>query len=423
MAAKVGFLDTTVFLSYSQVDQIDWCVVLDAEEVVLVVAPVVIRQLNRHKDNPRTRKIRERAASALKKLERYSEQQPPLMVRDSVELRFRTTEPVIDFAFDRLSRDIDDDWLLATILEFRKESPASEIVLVTDDLGLKLKARAYQIQAQRLPEHLRLPEETDPEQARIRELEEEVRLLKLSVPELRLEFEDGKDYFRVELTRLTPSSPATKARLMEKVRVEHPRLDSAFLAVDLIAGAVSVPAEVTLYNHQLEQFFANYERHLEALDGFADSERRTVKLEIMVYNKGTCPAEDISVIIHFPETVQLLQEPPKPPDPPLPPAKPTKVPRIAPDTFRPSIPESAPASPSKTMWSNVSRPTFRSAAHQVDWHVKKINHGFSVSLDPLYIRFESWEAVKPFTVDYRVHAGNVPKMVTGQLHVIVEPKP
>ncbi len=138
------FLDTNIFLHYRPIEHIDWLGILDTESVILVVSTTVIRELNRHKDFPSSPKVRERAAASLIKLHGWSEQEPPIMIRNSVELQFRERDPVIDFGSELLSRDIPDDHLITTIIEHRAEN-GGDLILITADLGLKLKARSHQI--------------------------------------------------------------------------------------------------------------------------------------------------------------------------------------------------------------------------------------------------------------------------------------
>jgi len=68
MTTKVSFVDTNLFLHFPTLDQIDWLDLLRCDYVVIIVTATVIRELNRHKDAPVSFKLRERAASSLKKL-------------------------------------------------------------------------------------------------------------------------------------------------------------------------------------------------------------------------------------------------------------------------------------------------------------------------------------------------------------------
>jgi len=49
-----------------------------------------------------------------------------------------------------------------------------------------------------------------------------------------------------------------------------------------------------------------------------------------------------------------------------------------------------------------------------------LKHGFVESLEPFYVMFESDERIGSFTVDYSIHAANLPDAPEGQLHAIVD---
>jgi hypothetical protein len=92
---RFAFLDTNTFLHYKALEEIDWRVVLDCGEVTLVVSQVVIRDLNLRKDGGGKKRIKERAASALKKLGAVVRQGQHETIRKGVELRFRNNDPLI----------------------------------------------------------------------------------------------------------------------------------------------------------------------------------------------------------------------------------------------------------------------------------------------------------------------------------------
>ncbi len=118
MIRKVAFVDTNTFLHYRSLEEIDWRGILNCKEVTLMVSQVVIRDLNLQKDGGGKKRIRERAASALKRLGAIVRQAQHASIRDGVELRFRSNDPLIDFSIHKLNRDLSDDWLVATMLEY-----------------------------------------------------------------------------------------------------------------------------------------------------------------------------------------------------------------------------------------------------------------------------------------------------------------
>ncbi|MEQ6335778.1 hypothetical protein [Sphingobium sp. MK2] len=55
------FLDTNILMHFQRIDQIDWPDIADATECILLIAPVVIRELEKHKVQHSSPKLRERA--------------------------------------------------------------------------------------------------------------------------------------------------------------------------------------------------------------------------------------------------------------------------------------------------------------------------------------------------------------------------
>ena len=62
----------------------------------------------------------------------------------------------------------------------------------------------------------------------------------------------------------------------------------------------------------------------------------------------------------------------------------------------------------------------RTNSYDVKVSIVMLKHGFVEALEPLYVIFESNERIGSFTVDYRVHASNLPDASEGHLHVIVD---
>lgn len=150
--------------------------------MVLFVCPPVIRELNKHKDTPRTPKLRDRAASALRRLDAWTDSLSPIVLPNAVEVRFTIHDAGIDFAAHHLVRDIADDHLIAALIELQAEASPSPVVLLTRDTGLKLKARAHGFSVASLPDSALLPDDVLPSEKRIKELESQAWLRAVAAP-------------------------------------------------------------------------------------------------------------------------------------------------------------------------------------------------------------------------------------------------
>jgi hypothetical protein len=446
------FVDTNAFLHYRGLDQIDWCALAQAESVLLLVPPVVFRELNKHKDTNSSRLLRKRAQTALAMLDRIFSVSPRASVRAGVEAEAPTNDPTIDFTTHRLRTDLQDDFLLASVLDYRIQTPGSDCRLVTADVGLGLKSRAHQVPVLSLPETLRLPDEEDPNAKRVRELEIEVNELKSRTPSLRLCFEDDSDVFKVTFSKPTLPVPDQIEHLVQqvmarhqKIRVEPPKpnlKNPQSLAMKNLQELVErqntftgflgsmeqpSPEAITHYNNQLERFYSEYREYFQELPSHAERERRTVCLRIFIQNQGTAPADDVDVLIHFPDGFQMFEEehlpqvppPPEPPDYPKSDLQTLHERMVNMSSF--SMPRLHSLSTPAPTPSNVSSPTIRrSHSYEVELHVDKLKHGFREAFDPLHLVFDAFDSAASFHADYFLHAGNIPKPVEGSLHVVVE---
>ncbi|MGC2109027.1 MAG: PIN domain-containing protein, partial [Candidatus Korobacteraceae bacterium] len=222
---KYIFLDTNAFLHFAPPSEIDWLSLALCSQAVLVISPIVLRELNKHKDTSTLRKIKQRAASALKLLGEYSDSTPPINVRRGVELEFRVNDPLIEFADFQLSREVPDDWLLATAVEFAIETglPQYQVLVCSNDLGLTLKARSQPLIASLpIPSHLRLPDELNAEERRSRELEEENRQLRNALPDLTLSFPDGNPYSNATRRELIAIDEDKLKAIVDEARSKYP---------------------------------------------------------------------------------------------------------------------------------------------------------------------------------------------------------
>lgn len=169
---------------------------MHVDSAIIIIPPITVRELNKNKDANPILRIRKRAGKIIKKLAKLFETDLQVQLRDSTEAKLEDRDPLFDFATYLLSRDVQDDYLIASILTYRNELSGADIVLVTSDSGLTLlaKAKNQKIATIKLSDSLKLPEEPDPEQETIQQLKEELRQLQLKTPQLLLAFVDGEQH-------------------------------------------------------------------------------------------------------------------------------------------------------------------------------------------------------------------------------------
>jgi rRNA-processing protein FCF1 len=431
------FLDTNTFLHFRSIREIDWREVLKAPTVELIITQAVIRELDDIKESSRKqRKIRERAASALKLLKAL--RQKP-QIRDGVMARFQPHEPQIDFVSSKLSIHVEDDWIIAAILEHRLNTPDSVVRLLTADEALQVKADGHNIPHLELPEIHRLPPVLDDDQKRIQELELEVQKLKNAQPDLKLLFEGSESnaYFPLPTpTQLSAHEIATK---ISEIRTAHPTaptggfnplITSPNEYVNFfIENASITPADIDRHNGRLETFYRAYETYLRRVNDFCEIRSRTIQLDILLVNRGSTPANDIDIYMHLPDGLEVFESfEDEVPVEPIAPSKPMSLmeeslSQIVQLTMGPSaamFDRHLGVTARDLVPRNVSGPTIRRTnSFEVRIHVRDLKHNLQTKLDPLFVRFDNLASVKSFPIGYSLYAANVPDAISGKLHVIL----
>jgi predicted ribonuclease YlaK len=284
MTSNFLFIDTYLFLHFKPIEQIDWLKHLKANKVVIVVTPIIVRELNKHKDTHPFKRIRQRAASALKKLDTLLEPSTNSCanLRSGVEVYFEVKEPILDFDKYHLSRDCQDDHLVASIIEVRDAHPDAKVLLLANDIGLKLKARHQGIKTFCLPNELQLPEEPDPNEKRIKELEQENRLLKSRIPQLKLSFNKDLNHTLFSLTKpVAELSGDEIENHLKRVRLKYPKRSiggsGGVLGSIASMGLMNYSSEdISKYNAELELFYIDYEEYLVQSSRYKNRQYRTV---------------------------------------------------------------------------------------------------------------------------------------------------
>ncbi len=432
------FIDTNVLLHFRRLEEIDWLDLSKCKEAVIVLCSVVVRELDRHKVNHPQNKFRKRAQEIIAALHPRHSRVDSDTLRSGVRLEFIAEDPGLDFGAHNLQPELADDWLIASILDWKLKHPSDETKLVSADLGISIKAKAKGISTLEPLEADRLAEELDADEKRIKKLQEELAEIKNAQPDLKLCFGDGQNVTRVKVLSPTAFDANHFEVEMEQIRANHPLYPLSEELKDTVKGGylsfikresftkLLPQEEILRYNASLETFYGEYEKYLRAVHEHQNMERRTIQFEVALENNGSSPAEDVDIHIHFPDGFQLFDtEDNKIPEPPEQPDSPQK-----PGMFRLNIDSRTLAAitsscpPSLRLPgppSNVSPPSIRrSNSYDVNCHVGSAKHNYRISVAQFLAVFDSYDSVNSFQIDYSILAANIPKPTTGHLSVVVE---
>lgn len=432
MAPTTVLLDTNFFLHFKSFEQVDWLDLLHVKDVSILIVPIVLRELDRHKDTHPIRKLRKRAATAIKQLGGL---RSAPAIRPGIGVVFHSREPDIDFPSNQLRSDVSDDFMIAHLLCLRRDCPSVPPVLVSNDLGLRMKADSRGFDVVEPPEAWGLPDEPDPPEVKVRELERELQAVRDRSARLVLRFASGTDHQRFTVHEVRELTPVDIQHRIDRLNYPYLELDprtgipQGASLLRLGSGLLQLqPEDLSAYNQSLVVFFEEYRQYLNAHNRYEIEEALTIRIVLVVKNEGTSPARDVRASLHFPDGFSVLNEDDLA-DEPVEPAVPRKpmtalerlgqMATVPPHLFSPHIPsiESIAALQPR----NVSRLDIRKTnSHTVEFSVSGLMHTFSEEVPPIYIRWQTFEEVKSFNFQWSMIAENIPKPLDGVLHVIVE---
>ena len=183
-----AFIDTNILLHYQFFRDVKWAKELRAEEATLVFAPVVVEELDK-RQWAGARRERMRAKKVLKALKDLGLSATPVAMRPDVKIMALDEEPADDlFARHRLQPRVSDDRLLASVLAFREVQGGAEILVLTADTGLSIKAPTRQVVVVEPDERLQRDDEPDETERKLETARRELAALRSVAPSLRLRY-------------------------------------------------------------------------------------------------------------------------------------------------------------------------------------------------------------------------------------------
>lgn len=435
-----AFLDSMIYLHYRSIEEIDLRPIIGTDDITIVIPRVTLHDLDKQKNTHRSSKVRDRARRILKKIEQWMSGQAP--VRQGVSVEFFPVAPTIDYQKYGLNPQWSDDVLIASILEYSRTHTGEETVLITQDSSPRMIARQLGIAVAELPEEMKLPEEPDPLEVENRELSKKLERLQNALPQLTLCFAGSNEPETHAHFLLSPPPDTMENEITRKINDLRSKLpkqypsppktpstgphDSLAALSELYAAVASFgpipPEEYDRYNRDVDEYLAEYEQYMRETWEQNAALRRTIRFEIEIRNTGSAPADDVDVMLHFPDGFSLMSkdDPPNLPKEPRPPRKPRSRMEMLTDSIGhiPNLTMPFPSIP------NFKVPTSftikRTGSYTVTDHFKRIKHGASDQLPELFLTFDSYESAKSFHCDYTVRPANLPEPVEGELHFVIE---
>jgi len=300
------FLDTNILIEFQTFDEVDWPQVLDVRKVCLVLAPIVIHELDQHKSDFNNTRRQKRARMLLSKLNKFLETETPSgelpPVRRNVTI-MPLTEPLVDWKAEGLDPNVPDDRLIASILDYQREHPSDKVCLLSDDSGPRLKAKPRNITALAPKEQLlRHIEPPTPEELEIKELKTQLQVFIDRTPILKLRFYENEKVVD-QLTR--PADIVWQWQTPEDFAADEISEKREELDQMLARANSSVPEdEVRKFTEEYEKYLTDLEPALKIQ--FIKKYAPSCRLELVLVNEGSAPANDIAVQITFPKGSSIV---------------------------------------------------------------------------------------------------------------------
>ncbi len=429
------FLDSMIYLHYRSIEEIGLPSVLHTDSVTIVIPRVTLRELDKQKNTHQSSTVRNRARRILKKIEQWTSGQAS--VRQGVSVEFFPVVPTINYAKHGLNAQWSDDVLIASILEYRGTHSTEQIVLITQDSGPRLTAHQLGITVAELPEDMKLPEELSPLEIENRELSRMLERLQNALPQLTVCFAGSNEPETHARFSLPPPPDTMEDEIARKINDLRSRLPKQYppkapspaprdsltsLCEQYLALDPIPPEEYDRYNRDVDAYLAEYEQYMRETWEQNVALRRTIRFQIEIRNTGSAPADDVDILLHFPDGFTLMtgDDVPDLSKEPRPPRKPRSRMEMLTDSIGriPNFTMPSLAIPDFRMPTSFN--IERTGSYRVTDHFTRIKHGASVQLPEMFLTFNSYELAKSFHCDYTVRPANLPDPVGGEIHFVIE---
>ncbi|VAX16926.1 hypothetical protein MNBD_NITROSPINAE04-108 [hydrothermal vent metagenome] len=192
MAQNILYLfpDTNLFVQCRQLGELDWVNISPFSEIHLIVSRPVQGEIDNQKSrgNGRIQKRARKASSLFREILLSNSSHKIISNDDPVVKLFLWPENVkADSCPETLNLSEPDDHLVAAVWLYRKRHPGDDVRLLTHDTGPMGTAKTLDVPFVPIPDTWILPPETSEKEKKIKELEQQVAMLKSSEPTVTVE--------------------------------------------------------------------------------------------------------------------------------------------------------------------------------------------------------------------------------------------
>jgi rRNA-processing protein FCF1 len=428
---RYAVIDTNTFLHFQLFTELDWLQLLESEEVQLIVPSTVLQELDKKKFNEQDINLRNRAKKVISTFNQILNNKLSFK-KENIRIEFLPNEPNIDWKKENLDMMIPDDRIIATCLElFQKYS---DLILITADFGLKLKANNKHIQTVEISDTYLLKEKQSKEQNELKTIREKLSKIESTIPKLYLKFKNDDeltDFIKFTITKQTEYHEEKYTKdIDDKVNqlliLAEQKMDNN---IHPILGNVGIRQnDFDEFKEKLEKHKSVLYKYYENVWKYEEFLTRLLKIDFFISNEGTCPGNDVDIKIHFPDGFKICDEKklPNRPEEPLAPGIPLTLAESLRQSLNNSnyfqIPSTRPYERNMVNIPppNISGPSIKKTnSYNVTFHVNSIKHKTNYKLKTIFLYFYKYSDIKSFSIDYTLLAANYPDKFEGKLNIIV----
>jgi PIN domain-containing protein len=310
------FPDTNLFVQCRPLDQLNWSLVGEFDEIDLIVSRPIQSEIDNQKNKGRDRLgDRARATSSLfremiisghgKKI--IKEQNP--IVRLSIRQELR---PIASLA-DRLNYDERDDQLVGIAYGFRQDTAGADVRVLTHDIGPMASAQMVGLPFIPIPDDWLLAPETTEAEKKVTALKKEIARLKDNEPNFSISFLNHLDtpaeILEVDVVEYQPVRDSEVGELMSRIKSKF-ALESDFGPRDsshrtgrrfgFSLPETFVPAtenEIASYRARYPKWLVECEEKLRSFHDILQRQEGFPHFTFVAVNDGTRPGKDVLVSV------------------------------------------------------------------------------------------------------------------------------
>jgi rRNA-processing protein FCF1 len=304
---KTVFVDTNFFIQCKGIDSLKWDDLFNKNESINILIPrAVQKEVDNFKGQGKGRRSK-KAKSANELFGLILDSSNGHRLTSRVTLSFTSKKELSSVPLEpSLDTTKNDDLIIQEIIAYRAVHPQTEAVLLTNDTGLMISAKEYDVPYIRIPPSWLLGEEPDERDKQIKALQAEITNLKNNLPKIDLEISPPSQ--TIEIKEYLPLTiPEVNATVNPIVTNAKYVMGSARFIDSIAIFSPPSQQEIDKYNnHELPDWQKAAEKALKHFHLELHKKMNSKEILFKITNLGNFPAENLLVEFSTSDALVLL---------------------------------------------------------------------------------------------------------------------